>query len=90
MTMMTRVTVEEREYAVVARPKHTDENGEEIPKSDRVATAIRVAEHARASGYPARLVDDDNGETLAAVELGDTYEEEFEEVTGFLNEVASW
>jgi len=89
--MMQRwAVVEQREYEVAARPSRTNEAGEEVPKSDRIATAIRVAQHASSSGYPARLVDEEDGEVSAVVELGDASEEKFEDAARVMLEAASW
>lgn len=88
--MMLRAHVVQREYSVSARPARTDDNGEEIPRSDRIATALHLVMKASDSKYPARLVDEDDGEVSAVVELGDASDEKFEEVSQFLTQAASW
>lgn len=90
--MMHRmVSVQEEGYAVVARVAAQDENGEELPRSERIATAIRVAWSAEQKcGRPVRVVSDEQG-PCAIVELGDAPESEFEETAGALLEIAaSW
>lgn len=87
---MLRAVVEEREYAVVARIGARDENGEEIPKSDRIAAAYRICEKARnSSKFPAEVVEDERG-VVALVHLGDAPDADFEEAAGTLLEAASW
>lgn len=86
-----RVLVQEEGYAVVARVAQTDENGEQLPQSERIATAIRVAWTAeQRCGRPVKVVQDEDG-PAAVVELGDAPEAEFEETAGTLLEIAaSW
>lgn len=88
--MALRAVVEERDYAVAAKIPSIDENGEEVPRSDRIAAAMRVSwEVTRLSGRPAEVVDD--GEEVAAIlTIGDATEEEFEETAATFLEAASW
>lgn len=87
--MQSRVVVQEEGYAVVARVAGRDENGEELPRSERLATAMRLAWSAQARcGRPAQVVEDENG-PAAVVELGDAPEADFEETAGALLEIAS-
>lgn len=89
--MHRRVVVQEEGYAVVARVSETDEHGEELPRSERLATAMRVAWTAeQRCGRPVRVVSDEKG-PAAVVELGDAPEADFEETAGTLLEIAaSW
>ncbi len=87
---MIRTVVEEREYEVIARVGNRDENGEEVPRSDRIAEAIRIWNEAkRRSQHPAEVVEDENGPGVV-VRRGDAPEPEFEEVAGVLLEVVGW
>lgn len=86
--MQHRVVVQEEGYAVVARVSGTDENGEEVPRSDRMATAIRLVWSAQARGRNAQVREDEEG-VAAVVELGDAPDSEFEETAGTLLGIAS-
>ena len=89
--MLARVVVEEEDYAVVARVSDRDEHGEEVPRSDRIATAMRMAWSAEArTGRTAVVVESDEG-PAAVVEMGDAPESAFEETAGTLLDIAaSW
>lgn len=85
------VVVQEEGYAVVARVAQKDEHGEELPRSERLATAMRVAWIAeQRCGRPAQVIEDEDG-PAAVVELGDASEAAFEETAGHLLGIAaSW
>ena len=89
--MHRKVFVREEGYAVVARVSETDEHGEELPRSERIAIAMRVAWSAEQKcGREVRVVSDEEG-PAAIVELGDAPESEFEATAGALLEIAaSW
>lgn len=89
--MMSRVVVQEEGYAVVARVADKDEQGERLPRSERLAAAMRLAWSAEARcGRPAHVVEDEQG-PAAVVELGDAPDSDFEETAGALLEIAaSW
>jgi hypothetical protein len=87
---MLRAVVEEREYAVAARVSEVDDGGEELPRSDRLATAFHIQQRAEAlCGRPVSVVEDEDG-VAAVVTLGDALEPEFEETAVLLLEAASW
>lgn len=88
---MSLVVVKEEGYAVVARVADRDSNGETLPRSERLATAMRVAWDAElATGRHAQVVEDEEG-PAAVVELGDAPESLYEETAGALLEIAaSW
>jgi hypothetical protein len=86
---MYRSTVEELEYGVAARVESIDDQGEEVPQSDRIAEAMRIGwEAERVTGRPSKLVIDDRG-PAALIELGDASDPEYENVAGALLEVTS-
>lgn len=89
--MQSRVVVQEESYAVIARVAGKDENGEELPRSERLASTMRLAWSAEARcGRPVQVVEDEEG-PAAVVELGDAPEADFEETVGaFLEIAASW
>lgn len=89
--MQGRVVVQEEGYAVVARVVDKDEHGESLPRSERLATAMRVAWSAELRcGRPAQVIEDEAG-PAAVVELGDAPDSDFEETAGALLEIAaSW
>lgn len=89
--MVARIVVEEGDYAVIARVPATDANGEEVPRSDRISTALQVAWGVEARcGRAVQVIEDETG-PAAVVELGDAPESEFEETAGAILEIAaSW
>ncbi len=89
-TKEQRAVVEERDYAVAAKVRRTDANGEELPRSDRFLIACQIREKAvRSCGYPVQVVED-AGDYAALVELGDASDQDFEEVGGALVEASTW
>lgn len=88
---MLRASVEERAYGVAARVLTTPpEGGEEIPKSDAVLAAYRIRERVRESGFPAVVVDDEDGGVAVLAELGDADDEDYCEAAAAMLEAASW
>ena len=86
-----RAEIEEREYEVVARVSDVDEFGEELPKSERLAAAYRIAGTAsRRSRFPARVLEVEGEGISACLHLGDAPDADFEEAAGALMEAASW
>lgn len=88
--MMHRmVTVQEESYAVIARVEGKDENGEDVPRSERLERTMRLAWSAEARcGRLVQVIEDEEG-PAAVVELGDAPEVVFEETAGAFLEVAS-
>lgn len=88
---MLRASVEERAYGVAARVLPTGENGEELPKSDRVLAAFKIQERVRDSGFPASVVDDEDGGVAVLAELGDyADDEDFCQAADAMLQAASW
>lgn len=89
--MDQKADVEERDYAVAAKVRTTDDAGEQLPKSDRLLVAYRICEEAaKRFGRKATLVEEEPGIYVAVLELGDASEQAFDEAAGALIEASSW
>lgn len=85
---MARAVVFEGAYEVTARFAAQDDNGEVVPKFDRLVYAESVAARLRACGRACEIVQDDAG-VLVSVPIGDAPDEEFDTVAGLMIEALS-
>lgn len=84
-----RAVVIERDYSVVAQIPGEDEQGERVPRSDRLATAFRLQEEVVSRGGRKPAILDDGHVVEAMMDLGDATDEEFDEAGSLMLEAAS-
>ncbi len=78
-----RAVVSEDAYGVTARVSDTDENGEPLFRSDKLGTAMVIANRVKQCGRACEIRESD-GAMMVAIDLGDAPESEFEEDAGAL------
>lgn len=83
-----RARVFEEAYGVRADLPETDENGEEVFRSDRIAAAIRISQTMKAIGRDSMVIEDGPAVSVR-VPVSDTApDSELDEVAGELLEAA--